>query len=267
MTAVKTSNEKAARLWGSGGDAYEIISQGVGAGILHGVERLAPQPGERILDVATGTGRAAREVALRGASVTAVDIADGLLDAARKHTGTPNAIDYHVGDAEALPFEDASFDAVISTYGVMFAADPVSAGNELARVVRPGGRLVIVAWTPESNAMAMRALAAPYAPPPPDPAPPPPHAWGTKEGIRDYLGASFELAHEHGMFDLRHPDGDTAWRVFAAGFGPVKMVADSLDETQRNEFARSFSGWCEQFRTGLGLSIPFEYLVTVGQRR
>ena len=268
MTAVKTSNEKTARLWGSGGREYEIISQAIGPAILHGVERLAPQPGERILDVGTGTGRAAREVAVRGASVVAVDISEELLDGARELSGpSQNPIDYRLADAEVLPFEDSSFDRVLSSFGVIFSAEPFVAAGELARVLRPGGRLVVLAWTPESNAGAMRQLTAPFAPPPPEPAPPPPHAWGTEEGTRDYLGSHFELSYEYGAFDFRQADGATAWRAFVAGFGPVKMVAHSLDEMQRGELARSFSEWCDQFRTGVGLSIPFEYLVTIGQRR
>ena len=128
-------------------------------------------------------------------------------------------------------------------------------------------RIAVIAWTPESNAMAMRQLLAPYAPPPPDPAPPPPWNWGTEDGARGYLGADFALGHEVGVLHMRCPDAETAWRIFSEGFGPVKMVADSLERDRRQELAESFIAWCEEFRTDLGVAIPAEYLVTAGRRK
>lgn len=268
MTSIRPQNEKAAKLWGSSGRAYDSISNGVAAGIHHGVVRLAPERGERILDVATGTGWTARELARRGARVTGVDIAEGMLSAGREITSEQGLdIAFERGDAEALPFEDETFDAAISTFGIMFTADPRTAAAELARVLKPGGRAVVVAWTPESNAAAMRELMTPYAPPPPDPAPPPPWAWGTAEGADDYLGADFDLAYETDTLHLRHPSKEAAWEAYSEGFGPVKMVADSLDPEKRRELAESFTEWCGRFRTGLGVAIPCDYMVIAGRRK
>ena len=145
---IQPHNERAASVWSSGGRDYEEIIRGVYDGIDATVAGLAPQPGERILDVATGTGITARACARRGAEVTGIDIAAGLLDAARSLSGGL-AIDYRLGDAEALPFADASFDAVVSTFGVMFVGRPEAAARELARVCRPGGRLALATWTPD----------------------------------------------------------------------------------------------------------------------
>lgn len=266
--SIQSFNQKASRMWSSGGDAYEIIAQQCLPGIVHAVDGLDPQPAERILDVATGTGRAAREVAVRGAAVTGVDIAEGLLAVARERTAKhSNDITFRLGDAEALPCDDASFDGAISTFGVMFSVEPQTAATELARVLKPRGRVAIAAWTPDSNAMALRKVLGPFAPPPPDPAPPAPWMWGTKDGAHDYLGADFDLEHEIGVLHLRYRDGETFWRVFAEAFGPVKAVADALDADRRQELAHAFSAWGEQFRTPIGIAVPCEYLLTLGRRK
>src|SRR5690606_30715590 len=114
-------NERPAAVWSAGGKDYDQISRGIADAIEHTVMRLNPQPGERILDLATGTGWTSRVVARRGAGVIGVDIAEGLIDAARARADEARlSIDYQIGDAEDLPFEDGAFDAVVSTFGVMF---------------------------------------------------------------------------------------------------------------------------------------------------
>ena len=116
---------------------YDAISKGIADSIEHAVLRLDPRPGERILDLATGTGWTSRLVARRGATVIGADIATDLLAAARANaTAAGLSIDYQVGDAERLPFKDGEFDAVISTCGVMFASRPEKAAREMARVER-----------------------------------------------------------------------------------------------------------------------------------
>src|SRR5262245_56829462 len=125
---IETHNERAAAVWNAGGKDYDSISRGIADAIEHAVLRLNPQPGERILDLATGTGWTSRLIARRGAIVTGVDIADTLLEAARTKAQVEMLpIDYRRGDAESLPFEDEQFDAVISTFGIMFATRPEAA--------------------------------------------------------------------------------------------------------------------------------------------
>ena len=121
MANVLSHNERAAATWGSGGRDYDRISEGVSDALAHLVNRIDPQPGERFLDVATGTGWTARLLSSYGAAVTGIDIGAGVIEAAK---ALATEIDFRVADAEALPLEDASFDAVTSSFGVMFVAQP-----------------------------------------------------------------------------------------------------------------------------------------------
>ena len=113
QSTVLPTNAQAARTWGAGGEKYDQVSRGIADAIEHAVDALDPRPGERILDVGTGTGWAARSIALRGAIVTGVDLGEEVIEAAK---ALSTGIDFLVGDAEALPFPDNHFDAIISTF-------------------------------------------------------------------------------------------------------------------------------------------------------
>lgn len=266
--SLKPDNEKAAQMWGSGGRAYDEISRGISYAIEHAVSRLAPRAGERILDLATGTGWTARRVARMGGRVTAVDISEGMLAAARELAAAEALeIDFQLGEAEHLPFADDAFDGVISTCGVMFAPDQEAAVGELARVCRPGGRLAIVAWPADSNAVAVRQRLAPFMPPPPPSPPPSPYNWGDRDWLRTALGEAFEVGFEEGVAIHRLPDAETAWQVYEAGFGPVRMLAAALEPERREELRQAFMDWAEESRDGVGLSLGYEYLMTLGRRR
>jgi len=134
VTPVRCSppyRESRAATWGMGGRDYERVSESVSHSLAHLVNRLLPPSGERFIDVATGTGLTARLLSSRGAKVNGVDFGTGVIEAAK---ALASDIDFRVADAEALPFEDASFDAVTSTFGVMFVARPEIAAREMARV-------------------------------------------------------------------------------------------------------------------------------------
>src|SRR5689334_22507221 len=120
--AIQTHNQKAAATWGSGGDAYDRVSDCIADSIEHLLNRIWVQPGERALDLATGTGWTARRLAQKGAKVTGVDIGDGVIDAAKRRAREANlAIEFLVGDAEQCELPTAAFDVITSTCGVMFA--------------------------------------------------------------------------------------------------------------------------------------------------
>ena len=128
---IRPHSERAAAVWGSGGSAYDRVSETIADALDHVVARLNPQPGEKCLDVATGTGWTARLLKARGADVTGVDIGTGVIEAAQE---LATDIDFRLGDAEELEFPDGSFDVVTSTFGVMFVTRPEDAGASGARV-------------------------------------------------------------------------------------------------------------------------------------
>jgi SAM-dependent methyltransferase len=143
--------------------------------------------GEKVLDVACGTGVVAVTAAGAGAKVSALDLSPVLLDHARANARTAGVeVDFVEGDAEALPYADASFDVVLSQYGHMFAPRPEVAIAEMLRVLKPGGRFAFSTWPPDQYVGRMFALVGQYLPPPPGVAPPP--AWGDPNVVRERLG-------------------------------------------------------------------------------
>jgi SAM-dependent methyltransferase len=248
-------------------DAYDRISRGIADALEHCVLRLNPRPSERILDLSTGTGWTSRLVARRGAITTGVDIASGLLDTARRKAASEGlAIEYFLGDAEDLPFDSGSFDAVVSTFGVMFASRPEAAAAELARVCRRGGRIALTTWLADSNLYRMFQVMKPYMPPPPAPAPPSPFEWGRTERIRELLGRLFGLRFEKGVSYYREPNAEAAWGTFATGYGPTKALAASLGPDRLAALREDFIRFHAEFPTDLGICVPREYWVTVGVR-
>ena len=268
IAGIQPHNERPAAVWSSGGADYDQISRGIANSIEHCVLRLDPRPGERILDLATGTGWTSRAVARRGATVAGADIAADLVAAARERAKAEGlSIDYRTGDAERLPFADGEFDAVVSTCGIMFASRPEAAAAEVARVVRKGGRVAITAWLPDSNLFKMFMVMKPYMPAPPNPAPPSPFEWGRAERVRELMGSAFALQFERGTSFYRERSGEAAWNTFSTGYGPTKALASTLGEARRAELQRDFIAFHDGFPTELGICVPREYLLSVGVRR
>jgi ubiquinone/menaquinone biosynthesis C-methylase UbiE len=263
--AIQAHNERSAAVWSAGGNQYDQISRGIADSIEHAVLRLNPQPGERILDLSTGTGWTSRVVARRGATVVGVDIASDLLEAARAQAGVAGLpIEYRLGDAEQLPFANGEFDAVVSTCGVMFASRPEAAASELARVVRKGGRIALTTWLSDGNLFRMFQVMKQYMPAPPASAAPSPFEWGRVERIRELLARDFVLRFEKGVSYYREPSAEAAWDTFSNGYGPTKTLAASLDADRRAAFRNDFIAFHAQFPTELGICVPREYWLTVG---
>ncbi len=264
---IQPHNERPAAVWSAGGKDYDQISRGIADSIEHCVLRLNPQPGERILDLSTGTGWTSRVVARRGATLIGLDIASELLDAARARAEAEGlSIEYQLGDAEQLPFENGEFDAVVSTCGIMFASRPDAAAAELARVCRKGGRIALTTWLSDSNLFKMFEVMRRYMPPPPSPAPRSPFEWGRTERIRELLGGAFKLRFEKGVSYYREASGEAAWDTFSTGYGPTRSLAASLDRERRDALRDDFTAFHSGFPTELGICVPREYWLTVGAR-
>ncbi|MEU3725961.1 class I SAM-dependent methyltransferase [Streptomyces sp. NPDC031705] len=200
------------------------------------VEACAVKAGDRVLDVAAGSGNAAVPAALAGADVVASDLTPELLAVGRKEAAARGAeLRWREADAEALPFEDAEFDTVMSCVGVMFAPHHQAAADELVRVCRPGGTIGLISWTPEGFIGQMFATMKPYAPPPPPGAQPPP-LWGREEHVRTLLGdrvTGVEARRQVLRVDaFREPEEFRAF--FKSAYGPTIAAYRNLaDEPER----------------------------------
>ncbi|MGI8885593.1 MAG: class I SAM-dependent methyltransferase [Gaiellaceae bacterium] len=252
-------------MWGNG--PYERVTNTLGD--LHAlvVERLDPQPGEKVLDAATGTGAVAFLLAERGADVVGMDLAPVLIDTARELAVDRDlSVEFEVGDAEEMKYEDASFDVVASTCGIMFAPDHEAVASELARVTRPGGRIGLACWTPEGGLGQMFRMMAPFQPPP-APGAGSPFGWGSEEHVRELLGDAFELELEEHVSTLAVASGEEYWELFSSSYGPTKTAAEALDEERREEFHRTWVDFFEALREGDEVVHRREYLLTLGTRK
>lgn len=265
---VQEHNRASATAWGYGGAGYDFISFGLSDALGHAVQVLWPEPNERVLDVATGTGWTARLAAQLGAKVSAVDIADELLAAAKSLSEhTQNAPNFQHGDAESLPFEAASFDAVISTFGVMFAGRPDAAARELARVTRPGGRLVLLTWLDDPDGYIpkfFQLVSAFSDAPPPETSP---LAWGNETWVTELLRHSFDVTCVPHRTTLFAPDFKALWKKYLMGFGPMALAARSLKPERLKEFRLAFEDLHTPYRTETGLRIDRNALMIRGTRR
>ena len=252
-------------MWGNG--PYERITNTIRDIHELVIERVDPKPGDRVLDAATGTGAVAILAARRGADVVGQDLAPALIDTARERAAEEGVeVTFEVGDAEAMTYEDASFDVVTSTCGVMFAPDHEAIAHELARVTRPGGRLALACWTPEGGVGQMFRMMGPFLPPP-APGAGSPFTWGTEGHVRELLGDSFELRLEEHISTLAVGSGEEYWELFSSSYGPTKTAGDALEPERREEFHRTWVDFFEALRDGDQVVHPREYLLTLGTRR
>lgn len=265
---IRPHNAVASSVWSAGGPDYDEVSRGIADAIEHCINRLEPRFGEKILDLATGTGWTARRLADRGFDVTAVDFAADVVAAGARYAAARNlAIDFLQGDAEALEFPDDSFDAVISTFGVMFVSHPEDAAAELARVIRPGGRMALAVWTPDSSVFEMFKLMKAFMPAPVGDPPPSPFAWGNTVRLTELFGDNFDLAFEAATSFYREPDAESSWDTFHDGYGPTRSLAAKLSSASRAEMRQNWIEFHNRFKTEMGICMPRDYIIVRGVKR
>lgn len=252
-------------VWGNG--PYERITNTIRDIHALVVERTDPKPGERVLDAATGTGAVAILAAKRGADVVGEDLAPVLIETARQRAAEEGVeVDFQVGDAEDMPYDDASFDVVLSTCGVMFAPDHEAIARELARVTKPGGRLALACWKPETGMHDVFKMMAPFMPPP-APGAGSPFGWGDEQHVRELLGDAFELEFEEHDSPLTLASGEEYWELFSTSYGPTKAAIEGLKPDRREEFHRAWVEFGDTRREGDAMVHHREYLLTLGTRR
>jgi SAM-dependent methyltransferase len=263
--AFEELKQKHSVMWGQG--PYDRISQELAIGHDHLLREMPPADGERWADLATGTGQLALRAARGGANVTGLDLAPALIETAKQMAADEGLqIDYVVGDAEALPFDDASFDSVSSSCGVMFAPDHEAVASELARVTKPGGRLGLMNWHPTIGVPEFFKVMAAYMPPRPEGVGNP-FEWGDRDHVTDLLGESFDLRFEEGDAPQPGESGEDVWELFSTSYGPTKTLADSLDDEKRESLRRDWVEFFEQFREGDRISQPRPYVLVLGTRK
>ncbi|MDX6368697.1 MAG: hypothetical protein QOG93_199 [Gaiellaceae bacterium] len=227
--------------------------------------------GMRVLDVAAGTGNASIPAAQRGAQVTASDLTPELLEAGRRRADAEGSqLEWVEADAERLPFDDESFDVVMSSIGAMFAPHHQAVADELVRVCRPGGTFGLLSWTPEGMIGALFRTMGPFAPPPPAGAQPPP-LWGSEEHVRELFGNRVDFRTltremlEITSFEQPHDYGDH----FKAFYGPTIVALGNARRTEREaEFHEALNRFCDEWNRGGSDHARFEqeYLLAVGVR-
>lgn len=225
--------------------------------------------GERVLDVAAGNGNASLAAARRFALVTSVDYVPQLLEKAQQRAHA-EGLDIHcrVEDAEALPFEDGSFDVALSTFGAMFAPDQARVARELLRVVRRGGRVAMANWTPEGFIGRLFRVIGGHVPPPAGVKPP--ALWGTEPRIVELFGASAaDITCTRRHFNFRYHSATHWLDVFRRFYGPVVKSYAALDATAQARLSEEITALLDELNIGGSdsLVVPSEYLEVVVTRQ
>jgi ubiquinone/menaquinone biosynthesis C-methylase UbiE len=231
-------------------------------------EELEIVAGERVLDVACGSGNTAIAAARRLCDVTGVDYVPALLERGRARAAAEGLpVEFKEGDAEALPAPDGAYDVVLSTFGVMFAPNQEQAARELLRVCRPGGRIGLASWTPEGWIGEMFRITGRHVPPPAGLRPT--IRWGTVDGLRELFGDGIaSLRATRQVFLWRFTSAQQYLDLFRTYYGPTFKAFEALDEPSRQALARDLIDAAERFnRSDDGtLLVPAEYLEVVATK-
>jgi SAM-dependent methyltransferase len=245
------------------GDFHQI-ALGFETGAAEFIARLGLRPGEAVLDVACGTGNLARPAARAGACVTGLDIAPNLLATARTLAAEESlTIRFDEGNAEELPYDDDSFDTVVSMFGAMFAPRPDRVAAELLRVTRPGGRIAMANWTAAGFVGAMLKAHTTRVPPPPGI--PSPLLWGDPEEVGGRMGPGVRVSSARRTIDLAYslsPAGTV--ELFRNCYGPTMRTFEALGPEERAALARELDWlWDTHNLVTDGTRVAAEYLEIV----
>jgi len=273
MASTATDTELKARhraMWASG-DYPSMVETFLLPLGPHLVQACGIGPGMRVLDVAAGTGNASLPAARAGAEVIASDLTPELLEAGgRRARAAGLDLDWRVADAEHLPFEDASFDVVMSSIGAMFAPHHQEVADEMTRVCRPGGTIGMLNWTPEGMIGALFRAMGPFAPAPPPGAQSPP-LWGSDDHVRELFGDHVEYTRmdrhmlEVTAFEQPHDYGEH----FKARYGPtITARKNAASQGREHEFDAVLNTFCDDWNRGSEREALFEqeYLTVVLKR-
>ena len=232
-------------------------------------EALDLRAGSSVLDVAAGNGNATLAAARRWCDVTSTDYVPALLESGRRRAQAEgHVVTFQQADAEKLPFADGSFDAVVSTFGVMFTPDQQQAARELARVCKPGGQIGLANWTPDSFVGQLFKLIGQYLPPPAGVRSP--ALWGTRERLEELFAGTAErirVAKREFVFRYRSP---LHWvEVFRTYYGPLNRTFAALDTEKQAEFTSDVLALLAKGNrsTDRVLALPSEYLEVVIERQ
>jgi ubiquinone/menaquinone biosynthesis C-methylase UbiE len=264
LEAVKQIQQK---VWSEGdfsmvGDRISIVGEEL-------AEAMEIIPGDRVLDVACGSGNTTIPAARRAwGNTVGLDYVPELLERARERAACERVeIEFVEGDAENLPFEDASFDVVLSSFGVMFAPDHQKAADELLRVCKPGGRIGMANWVPDGFVGEMFMTIVKHAPPPPGVQPP--ILWGTEDHLRELFGqriSSLDVERTAVRFGFRSPDHFIDY--FRTYFGPMKMAFARVGEEGAAALEADLRTMLERRNTAgeRAMVAPSEYLRVIAER-
>jgi SAM-dependent methyltransferase len=243
--------------WGEG--TYELLAERLAPVHDELVSALRPQPGERWLDAATGTGAVALRAARAGADVTAFDFSPRMVEKAADALGGLE-IRLDVADAQELPYEDGAFDVAVSCFGVIFAPDRGRVASELGRVCRADGRLGLTAWLPDDE---LDAAWEPFIGSEPMPI----DAWGDPAEVERLLGGDFELQIETRTWWLTGTGGEDAWRFLSGSAPPMRALLAAVGDEVGESLRESFVAVHERHRDGDETRYPMRYLLVTGTRR
>jgi ubiquinone/menaquinone biosynthesis C-methylase UbiE len=245
-------------MWGTGD--YKAVADKIAAAGETLVERAGIEPGMDVLDVACGTGNASVPAAKLAARVTGLDFSPGLLAIAREHGADSMVeVEWIEGDAQSMPFEDNSFDRVISCFGHMFAPDHAATAAELLRVCRPEGRIAIACWAPEGKIGSMFKRMASISPPPPEGFQSP-LLWGTEQHVRELLGDDVEF--ERHSVEWHEASPEVYAQFMENSFGPLLAARAQLGDEIVHE---TYLNWLHENNEADDGTMRFrgEYLLSV----